>query len=399
MGREHSVPGNFRRNGALGSPSMGRLVALAMHQSAAMVTQMRRCWDAGDAVAPIDTRLPAAEVERLLAILSPSVVLDDSGESRTYRDGIPTEPGDALVMTTSGTTAVPKGVVLTHESVSASARATSRRLDVRPDSDHWLACLPLSHVGGMSVVTRALVTGTSLTVHPRFDVKAVGEAAAHGVTLVSLVATAWRRIDPSLFRTVVLGGMAPPERLPANVVTTYGMTETGSGVVYDGRPLDGVRVGFGEGNEILLRGPMLASRYRDGSPVVGGDGWLRTADAGTIGDDGRLVVLGRTDDVINTGGEKVWPATVETALASHPLVAEVAVVGRDHPEWGREVVACVVPADPADPPPLEQLRDMVRERMAPWCAPRALVLTGSLPRTALGKVRRSVVTELVAGQI
>ena len=128
--------------------------------------------------------------------------------------------------------------MLTHDAVAASAWATSRRLGVTAD-DHWLACLPLAHVGGLAVVTRALVIGTRLTVLPGFEPDAV---TAAGATLVSLVATALRRIDPPPFRTIVLGGAAPPADLPPNVVTTYGMTETGSGVVYDGRPLDGVDV-------------------------------------------------------------------------------------------------------------------------------------------------------------
>ena len=157
------------------------------------------------------------------------------------RVGAEVEDGDALVVATSGSTGRPKGVVLTHTAVAASAQATSVALDV-VDEDHWLACLPLSHVGGLSVVTRALLTSTALTVLPRFDVAEVIRAADAGATLVSLVPTALKRIEPSRFRRVVLGGTRPPQHLPVNAVTTYGMTETGSGVVYDGRPLDGVEV-------------------------------------------------------------------------------------------------------------------------------------------------------------
>ena len=165
-------------------------------------------------------------------------VVDDSGTTVTLEDGRPVEPGDALVVATSGSTGIPKGVVLTHAAVHASAVASSARLGVTQD-DHWLACLPVAHVGGLAVVTRAMVMGTSLTVLPGFDPAAV---MAVGASHVSLVATALRRIDPAAFRLIVLGGAAPPSSLPPNVVTTYGMTETGSGVVYDGRPLDGVEV-------------------------------------------------------------------------------------------------------------------------------------------------------------
>ena len=120
---------------------------------------------------------------------------------------------------------------------TASAVATSARLDVDPDRDRWVACLPLAHIGGLSVVTRSLVTGTPCTVLDRFDATAVEAEARRGATLVSLVATALGRCDASGYRAVLLGGAAPPTALPANVVTTYGMTETGSGCVYDGRPL------------------------------------------------------------------------------------------------------------------------------------------------------------------
>src|SRR5688572_21980844 len=159
--------------------------------------------------------------------MRPSVVVDETGQHQTLTGGEPVEEGDALVVATSGSTGEPKGVVLTHDAVAASAAATSARLEVT-GRDHWLACLPLSHVGGLAVVTRALCTGTGLTVLPRFDPVAVQSASA---TLVSLVATALRRIDATSFRRVLLGGAAPPDDLPANVVTTYGMTETGSGIV------------------------------------------------------------------------------------------------------------------------------------------------------------------------
>src|SRR5690606_34836965 len=123
---------------------------------------------------------------------------------------------------------------------AASALATSQRLGVDPERDRWLACLPLAHVGGLSVVTRALLTGTPLTMHDGFDAAQLAAAVAAGCTLTSLVPTALARIDPAPWRRILLGGQAPPADRPANVIATYGMTETGSGVVYDGLPLDGV---------------------------------------------------------------------------------------------------------------------------------------------------------------
>ena len=280
--------------------------------------------------------------------------------------------------------------MLTHDAVLASAEATSKRLGVT-DADMWLACLPLSHVGGLSVVTRALTTGTRLVVHDGFDADAVTAAAGDGATLVSLVATALRRIDPSVFRTVVLGGSRPPDDLPDNVVSTYGMTETGSGVVYDGVPLDGVEVRIDGGDQIHLRCPMLLRCYRDGSnPRV--DGWYATGDLGEIGSDGRLVVHGRRDELIITGGENVWPARVEAILATHPAVAGAAVVGVADDEWGQRIVAWIVPVDSSAPPSLAAIRSFVVEQLPAFMAPKELHVVDTLPTTTSGKVRRHSLT-------
>ena len=329
--------------------------------------------------------------------------MGSDGEQHALPDGIGVEEGDALVVATSGTSGEPKGVVLTHDAVIASAEATSVRLGVEPDRHTWMACLPLAHIGGLAVVTRAIVTGTPLVVLPGFDAETVEEAGRSGqVSHVSLVATALGRLDPSVFSCVLLGGSRVPDGLPPNVVATYGMTETGSGVIYDGWPLDGVEVSFrpsrrtdgedtGAGTEILIRAPMLLRCYRGGDDgrVVGPDGapdWYATGDAGRLDADGKLVVSGRIDDVITTGAEKVWPDVVERILAAHPGVAEVAVWKRPDPEWGERIVAWVVPLD--DGPSLDELRQMVTDGIAPWAAPKELVLVDDLPRTAAGKVRR-----------
>jgi O-succinylbenzoic acid--CoA ligase len=352
-----------------------RLVPIDLPPGPDFVDRLRRAWDGGDAVLPVDPRLPRTAAERLLGAMR----LDE-----------PVENGDALVVATSGTTGEPKGVVLTHGAVRASAVATSARLGVDPERDTWLACLPLAHVGGLSVVTRAIVTGTPLMVHAGFDADAVQQAAAGGATLVSLVATALRRIDSTRFRLIVLGGAAPPAELPPNVVTTYGMTETGSGVVYDGLALDGVDVAVDPSGEIAVRGAMLLRCYRDGTDPKDADGWFRTGDVGAL-DDGRLRVFGRVDDVIISGGENVWPDAVEAVLLLLASVREVAVVGRDDDEWGQRVVAVVVPADPSSPPTLDELRATVKDHLGPWAAPRELELVESLPRTVLGKIRRASV--------
>jgi O-succinylbenzoic acid--CoA ligase len=366
---------------------MPELVAVAVPNDD-FVAELRRAWDAGDAVFPLDLRLGRPGQQAVLDAMAPARIVDEHGDRSSRDHSRPVEQGDAVVVATSGTTGTPRGAVLTHEAVRASAVATSDRIGVG-SGDRWLACLPLSHVGGLSVITRALVTETSFDLLPAFDVEAVEEAARRGASLVSLVATALRRIDPTLFRVIVLGGAAPPDVLPENAITTYGMTETGSGIVYDGRPLDGVEVAIDDQDgTILVKGPMLLRCYRDGIDPKHSGGWLTTGDIGELTDEGRLVVHGRRDDLIVTGGENVWPDPVEKVLATVPGVADVAVAARDDPEWGQRVVAFVVP-DPAGPPTLDALRAAVKEMLAAHAAPRELVLVDAVPRTALGKVRRS----------
>jgi O-succinylbenzoic acid--CoA ligase len=382
------------------------LVALDLPGGIGFVDALRAIWDTGDAAAPLDPRLPPMARHVLLDALRPTRIVGSDGEQHALRDGIGVEEGDALVVATSGTSGQPKGVVLTHDAVAASAQASSARLGVDPDRHVWMACLPLAHIGGLSVVTRAIVSGTPLVVLPGFEAETVAAAGRSGqVSHVSLVATALQRLDSSVFSCVLLGGSRVPDELPPNVVATYGMTETGSGVVYDGWPLYGVEVSFrpptvtdaGDGasadaeGEILLRAPMLFRCYRDGDDrrVVGPDGspdWFATGDAGRLNADGKLAVSGRINDVITTGAEKVWPDAVERILAAHPGVAEVAVWKRPDPEWGERVVAWVVPTD--DGPSLNELRQMVADGIAPWAAPKELVLVDDLPRTAAGKVRR-----------
>lgn len=353
-----------------------------------------RAWDAGEAVLPLDQRLSARVKQRVVGAMRPARVVDSSGDRRHGGDNQPVAPGDALVVATSGTTGEPKGVVLTMSAVEASASATTARLGVDPRRHSWLACLPLNHVGGLSVVTRSLVTGTPCRVLAGFDPRTVERAAGPDV-FVSLVATALQRVSALKFHTVVLGGSAPPADVPPNVVSTYGMTETGSGVVYDGFPLDGVEVLVEAGStEIRLRCPMLLRGYRDGSVPLDAEGWFATGDGGRIDAEGRLQVHGRLTDLIITGGENVWPAPVEAAIRSHPRVGDVAVAGVPDPEWGQRVVAWVVPTDGAEPPTLSELRTLVAEQVAPYASPKDVVVVGSLPKTSIGKVRRD---RLIAG--
>jgi O-succinylbenzoic acid--CoA ligase len=215
----------------------------------------------------------------------------------------------------------------------------------------------------------------------------VEEAAARGATLTSLVPTLLGRLDTGAFRRVLLGGAPPPASTPDNVTVTYGMTETGGGVVYDGIPLDGIEIRAIDA-EVQVRGPMLLRTYRDGRDPRSKDGWLVTGDLGSIGEDGRLTIQGRKSDQIISGGENVWPAKVEAALIEHPAIADVAVVGRSDPEWGEIVVALVVPDPGAPPADLADLRSLVAASLPAYMAPRDVEYRKHLPRTALGKLRR-----------
>jgi len=193
----------------------------------------------------------------------------------------------------------------------------------------------------------------------------------------------------SRFNVVLVGGAAldPALRQPP-LVRTYGMTESCGGVVYDGRALDEVGVRIGDNDEIQLSGPTLMRGYRlSSSQPFTEDGWLRTRDAGSLS-DGVLTVFGRIDDVIITGGEKVWPQEVEEVLRAHPAIADVAVVGRPDPEWGSAVTALVVPSDPAGPPSLDAVRAFAAERLAKFKAPHALQIVDAIPRTPSGKIAR-----------
>ncbi len=349
---------------------MGVLVAIEA-RGQAFVDELRRAWDRGDAVLPIDPRLPETAASDIL---------------HRMRVGESVDNGTALVVPTSGTTGAPKGVVLSHANVTASSDATSTLLGIDPARHHWLACLPLAHVGGLSVITRALHSSTPLTVHDGFEADAVDEAARDGCTHVSLVATALARIDPTRWEQIVLGGSAPPPDRPANTVATYGMTETGSGVVYDGVPLPGVEIDVVD-DELRVRGPMVAATYRDDTAVTDDGGWLHTGDVGSfVG--GIVAVEGRRGDMIISGGENVHPDPVEQRLRAHPAIADAGVVGRPDDDWGQRVVAVVELADGAPTPTLAEVRSWVVDVLPPWCAPKELEIR-SLPRTTLGKVRRA----------
>jgi O-succinylbenzoic acid--CoA ligase len=416
-------------------------VLLPRPAAAAAIT---RAWEDGRAVLPLDPAAPAPELRRLLGLVRPTHLVDADGRRR-LPDGRPLPDGVAAVVATSGTAGVPKAVELTATGVRAAALATSAALGAG-EGDRWLACVPLHGVAGLAIVARAWHGGMPLTVHDGFDPDAVDPASRHGATLVSLVPTMlWRLVaagcDLRGFRRILVGGgPIPPEllaraaELGANVVTTYGLTETCGGVVHDGHPVDGVELAVGDSTsevgrrrspaglrsdegaagdegatreagdqapvahrsvsteqQIRLRGPMVMRGYH-GDPAATAaalrGGWLHTGDVGRLLPDGRLRVLGRRDEVIISGGVNVHPVEVEQILSCHPLVGDVAVAGAPDPEWGQRVVAFVVPRRPDRPPSLEELRGFAREQLAAAKAPRQLVLVDEVPRSPGGKLLR-----------
>lgn len=358
-------------------------------------------WEAGAALFPMHPRLGPREARDLLALARPTVVVNAAGGAR-LAGGTPVEADVAFLIATSGTAGVPKVVELARPAVTAAVAASAAALGGAARGK-WLCCLPLGHVGGLLVVIRSVVLGAPVEIHARFDPRAV--AGAENVRCISLVPTMLADLldagaDLGRYSAILVGGGPFPDELRrrsaaagARVVETYGLTESSGGVVYDGRPLPGVRVRTGEAGAIEIAGPTLMTGYRFDpaatAAAFSGDGWLRTRDAGALDGEGRLHVLGRLDEVIVSGGEKIWPQEVEEALGSHPKVADVAVAGRPDPRWGSRVVAFVVPTDPASPPSLEEVRDFASLRIARFRAPREVVVVAQLPRTPTGKVRRS----------
>lgn len=366
------------------------LVAISIPGGPKFVDAVTRVWNDGNAFCVLDARLPKPEATRHLAALGATLLLDETGLTTITAnpDLVPLQAGDALVLATSGSTGEPKAVIHTHDSIRASAEATSAALAVDPTIDRWLACLPLSHIGGLSVVLRSLVTGCPVDVHPRFDAAEVERAGRQGATLVSLVTKALSQVNPKLFRTILTGGAAPPATRPTNVVATYGMTETGSGIVYDQTPIAGAELIIDDGGDILVRGPMLFRGYRDLADPFEHDGWFRTGDHGRWAPTGELVVEGRTGDVIVTGGEKVWPARTEAILRRIPEIDDAVVVGVTDPDWGQLVVA-VITIHGSTPPSIDAIRSLVTAELPVWYAPKQVEVRDSFVRSPLGKILRN----------
>ncbi|MEX2586612.1 MAG: AMP-binding protein [Actinomycetota bacterium] len=362
-----------------------------------------QAWESGQAVLPLDTSLPHSQVADLLERFRPAQ-LHEPGATTKLGAARPVDGAVAAVIPTSGSSGPPKGVLLTHDALRWSAGASIRRLGVEP-SLRWLCCLPISHVAGLAIVVRSALSGTTPAVHDRFDPEAIRRQK--DADLISLVPTQLTRlldagVDLRRFAAVLLGGGPAGESLleraaaaGATVVQTYGMTETCGGCVYDARPLDGVSVRV-SGGIIELAGPMLMSGYRLEAELtrqVLTGGWFTTSDLGRL-DNGRLTVLGRADNVIITGGEKVSARRVTQLLVEHPGIADAAVLGLPDPDWGQRVAAVVV-AGEGKAVDEAQVARALRTKAAPYEVPKLIRTVELIPRTRSGKPDLPAIRELL----
>jgi o-succinylbenzoate---CoA ligase len=370
---------------AAGAIAGARAVALALPPGRDFAVALHGCLLAGVAAVPVDLRLGVSERQHVTA--GADLVVDSAlrGPAADPADHDLDRP--AIVVHTSGTSGSPKRIELTYGNWLWSALGAHVAMGLRPD-ERWLCALPLSHVGGLSILLRSVIYATTAIVHERFDAE---RALAEDHTVISVVPTTLARLldaglaaPPHLRCALVGGAPIPPallERAAAAgvaAVETYGLTEACSQVTSAGRPLFCTGVTLTGDGEIVVSGPTVAP---------GAGPRLLTGDLGAWTPDGRLVVTGRKADTIVTGGENVAPAEVEAVLESHPAVAEAAVHARPDPEWGEAVLASVVLRGGATASEGELL-GFCREKLAPFKVPKGLSFVASLPRTPSGKLLR-----------
>ena len=400
--------------------------------------------DEGEAKGELQPATGAASASKTAAIVTLTKLTQDAAHiQRVDSDRCsPPSPRSGSqpqsIIFTSGTTGAPKGVVLTFDNHFWSANASAYRLGL-DTGDRWLSCLPLYHVGGLSVVFRSCLYGTAIVLQRGFDLEAFQRSLREdGVTLTSLVPTMLHRLLHSLpgaawsgaaLRMILLGGAAAtPELLDAAakagvpVATTYGLTEAASQVATAlptdaqrkpasvGRPLmftelrivdrDGSRLPPGKIGELLVRGPQVMAAYYgnpDATASALQDGWLRTGDMGYLDSDGDLFVVQRRKDMIVSGGENIYPAEVEAVLRAHPAVADACVVGLRDAEWGQRCAAAVQ-LHAGQGLSREDLLAYSRTRLAGYKQPSAqhIRFVDALPQTVSGKIARRDVEMLFA---
>lgn len=331
------------------------------------------------------------------------------------------------MMYTSGTTGRPKAVMHTYGNHWYSAVASALNLGLR-ESDQWLLCLPLFHVGGFSILIKSVVYGMTIECLEAFDEEVVEEAIYHrGVTHVSVVTVMLQRLleklgqdrYPDHFRCMLLGGGPVPRHLLEQaaernipVFQSYGMTETSSQIATlspasalrkigsAGKALSPASLiidaeNDGEVGEILVRGPMVAKSYYNHPPSE--EPFFRTGDLGYKDSEGFLYVVDRVKDVIISGGENIYPAEIESVLASLPGVIEAGVTGRTHEKWGEVPIAFLVTEDEVVCGE-EMINNLIKEQLAKYKRPHAYFFVKQLPRNASNKLLRRQLTSLIKGE-
>jgi O-succinylbenzoic acid--CoA ligase len=405
---EREATAAARRLAARGA-RRGATVALMLPAGIEYVVMLHALMKLGAVAYPINTRLTEAELEAELARAAPALTVNGSPDLGHTEADLPLLGEHDLSalhcrILTSGTSGGPRPVGLTYGNHLWSAVGSAFNLGVEP-TDRWLCCLPLFHVGGLSIVMRSVIYGTTVVVHEGFDVDRVASSLeGDGVTVISLVATQLTRlldagVDLLPLRAVLVGGGPVPAEVleeaigrGATVVQTYGLTETASQVTTlspaeaehrigsAGRPLLTTHLRIQDG-EILVQGPTVAPGVADE------DGWLHTGDLGRIDEEGFLYVIDRLGDMIVSGGENVLPTEVEEVLLRHPGVADAAVIGRADAEWQEAVTAVVVLRGDAEVS-ADELRSHCDGELAGFKVPKRVEFVAELPRTASGKLMR-----------
>jgi O-succinylbenzoic acid--CoA ligase len=405
---EREATATARRLAARGA-RRGATVAVMLPAGLEYVVLLHALMKLGAVVYPVNTRLSEPELRAELVRAEPLLTVDGMPDLGLTEADLPLLGEHDLDaphcrILTSGTSGGPRPVSLTYGNHLWSAVGSAFNLGVEP-TDRWLCCLPLFHVGGLSIVMRSVIYGTAAVVHDGFDVDRVASSLeGDGVTVVSVVATQLSRlleagVDLLPLRAVLVGGGPVPGAVleeaigrGVTVVQTYGLTETASQVTTlspadaerkvgsSGRPLLTTHLRI-QDDEILVQGPTVAPGAADE------DGWLHTGDLGRIDEDGFLYVTGRRGEMIVSGGENVLPDEVEEVLMRHPAVAEAAVVGRADPEWQEAVTAVVVlRGDVAIT--VEELQSHCATQLAGYKVPKRVEFVAELPKTGSGKLMR-----------
>jgi O-succinylbenzoic acid--CoA ligase len=428
-----SERGHLEAAAAFGGGAPTRRVAFDAHPSAESVIRLLALVEAGVCAVPLDPRLPAPVRAERICLLAPVFDLDagtstdatsESSESGATgglrwrrRPGAPAGPTTPLaILFTSGTTGAPRAVELSRSAFRASAAASTAHLGWQPE-ERWLCCLPLAHVGGLSIIIRCLIGRRAVALAGGFDAAGVAlQLERDEVTLASFVPTMLRRLfdvdrhwrPPATLRAALLGG-APADdelwdeiarrRFPA--LATYGMTETCAQVATARAgaprrliPLHGVELRTTR-DRIEVAGPMLCTRVgfeAAGEGTWTRDGFLRTEDLGRL-TDGALEVTGRADGGIITGGQNVAPTAVEAVLLTHPAIRRAAVFGVPDDEWGEIVGAALEESGVVPRPDAAELRAWLAPRLAPYERPRRVAWVRELPESLSGKLDRTAARE------